>query len=120
MEWPQILKFYALDACTESEAMPYVWSNTVSTVDGLTNFAPIGLPAADVADVALRSLDPLLSAADFKLLNSGWAMADAILISGQITRHELHASCVVSYSPAAFFILLNTKDFRKWLTGEYP
>ncbi|KAJ3195280.1 hypothetical protein HK101_000617 [Irineochytrium annulatum] len=51
------------------------------------------------SDLALKSVDGVghLSLADFRLLNMGWAVADAALITGQIVREEPEAMCTVKF-----------------------
>jgi hypothetical protein len=55
------------------------------------------LIGCDFSDIALKNVDGVghLSVADWKLLNAGWAHADAVLITGQIVRDEPLAQCSV-------------------------
>ncbi|KAI9360009.1 hypothetical protein DFJ73DRAFT_816322 [Zopfochytrium polystomum] len=76
---------------------PYTWSNSVQSVDGVMHF--LEPDAKDVSDIALKRVHGIghLSLADFRLLNSGWMFADAVLITGQIIRDEKEASCRISF-----------------------
>ncbi|KAJ3299824.1 2,5-diamino-6-ribosylamino-4(3H)-pyrimidinone 5'-phosphate reductase [Borealophlyctis nickersoniae] len=92
-----LVSFYALsDAVSVDRRRPYTWSNTVSTLDGVTNFLE-GQP--NVSEVALAHVPGLEAAAkvDYRLLNLGWATADAVLITGQIMRDEPHAMCHIHF-----------------------
>jgi len=84
---PEIQSFYSLDNVTMPQAKrPYAWTMSVSTLDGYISFKE---PGADGAkEIALAHIKDSGSIADWRLLNSGWALADAVLGSGAILRAE--------------------------------
>ncbi|KAJ1551434.1 hypothetical protein HK096_011187 [Nowakowskiella sp. JEL0078] len=92
----EISQFY----CVPSEGQqipnnrPYSWSNTVSSLDGFTNFLE---PGGTSSDIALKNSSSHEAAADFRLLNAGWAHSDAILISGKNLRDEPDTLCRVVF-----------------------
>eukprot|EP00842_Homolaphlyctis_polyrhiza_P002527 jgi/Hompol1/3275/HPOL_003195-RA len=74
---------------------PYAWSNSVCTLDGILHLGD----GHSVSDVALKSVPGIghWSTADWRLLNTGWSYADAVLISGEIVRQERTAGCLISF-----------------------
>jgi riboflavin biosynthesis pyrimidine reductase len=62
----------------------YCWSNSLTSIDGILSFKEAN---STVSNVGLKSLTEDYIA-DYRLLNAGWAFADAILISGQNVRSE--------------------------------
>jgi len=65
---------------------PYTWSMSVSTLDGLISFREP--QATSAIEVAMAHVKHSGSMADWRLLNAGWMMADAVLGSGSILRSE--------------------------------
>ncbi|KAJ3101167.1 hypothetical protein HDU96_010116 [Phlyctochytrium bullatum] len=90
--------FYNLNHVKPNEVqavdLPYAWSNSVATLDGVLHFLD---PGSCVSDIALKSVADEDSFADYRLLNGGWSMADAVLITGQILRHEPDAKCAIRF-----------------------
>ncbi|KAL2917810.1 hypothetical protein HK105_202683 [Polyrhizophydium stewartii] len=87
--------FYSLAGVQPPDDRPYAWSNSVCTVDGVLHFGD----GHHVSDVALRSVPHASrwSAADWRMLNTGWAHADAVLVTGEILRKEPDAGCIVRF-----------------------
>lgn len=70
---------------------PYVWFNSVCTMDGVTSFSEpdaMGAPA-----IAMKSIAPDGARADWRVLNAGRAMADAVLHGGETARVEASFPC---------------------------
>ena len=65
---------------------PYTWSNSVASLDGITSFKT-KLGTSSSPKIALSGLSED-SFADWRLLEAGWAQADAVLGSGEILRVE--------------------------------
>jgi len=93
----EIDTFYSLNHCAVPSDRPYIWTMTLQSLDGRMSFREPGrsrsgdlarVLQADPKDIDLAlvlgassDLDPA-AAADWKLLNAGWAQADAVLGSG--------------------------------------
>ncbi|KAH6563634.1 hypothetical protein BASA62_008395 [Batrachochytrium salamandrivorans] len=90
-----IASFYSIDGVAVSDTRPYTWTNSVTTLDGIIHFGDESM----VGDVALKNVPGIghWSEADWRLLNAGWAHADAVLITGEILRKELNAGCIVRF-----------------------
>ena len=89
----EMQSFYSLDSIeSQSLHLPYSWSNSIITLDGIMHFKDESL----ISDISLAGFSEN-SIADYRLLNFGWAMADAVLFSGQILRDEPHTSCQINY-----------------------
>ena len=74
---------------------PFTWSNTVSSVDSVISFAEASSRGPE--EVALKHLGASTSAGcttDYRLLQTGWALADAVLVTGAILRAEPALRCV--------------------------
>ncbi|KAH6570413.1 hypothetical protein BASA60_007747 [Batrachochytrium salamandrivorans] len=76
-----IASFYSIDGVAVSDTRPYTWTNSVTTLDGIIHFGDESM----VGDVALKNVPGIghWSEADWRLLNAGWAHADAVLITGR-------------------------------------
>jgi len=93
----EIDNFYSLNHCLVPTDRPYIWTMTLQSLDGRMSFREPGRSRSgdlarvlqsdpkdiDLARVLGASSDlDLAAAADWKLLNAGWAQADAVLGSG--------------------------------------
>lgn len=104
--WEKMFHFYDLSAAgsrhfQEHPNRPYVWSMSVSSLDGVIAFQE---PGSSSKDVSLHSLT------DWRLLNLGWSMADAVLTSGEVLRREAN----VRFDPTSRFPELS--HFRRTLS----
>ncbi|KAJ3313418.1 hypothetical protein HDV04_001847 [Boothiomyces sp. JEL0838] len=92
----EIKEFYHLDELNSDESYPYSWSNSIVTMDGVLSFMEEGYTVDAVGLKHIQEIKPY-QLADFRLLNAGWAYADAVLISGEIIRSEKSAGCFVVF-----------------------
>jgi len=82
----ELVSFYSLDNIPNPLNRPYTWTMSVSTLDGFISFKD---PHANGAtEVALAHVKNSGSLSDWRLLNAGWMLADAVLGSGAILRSE--------------------------------
>lgn len=84
----EALDFYNLNNITIPKERPYAWSNSVCSFDGVTSFKEEGAEAAE----------ELGGKTDFRLLNTGWTLADAVLITPQTLKNEPDAGCYPRYN----------------------
>ena len=82
----EIELFYTLRGVSLPPNRPYCWSNSVTSLDGVLHFLEEG---SHVNEIGLKHISPENQLADFRLLSSSWAFADAILLSGKTIREEL-------------------------------
>jgi hypothetical protein len=71
----EILEFYTLDEILNSNIIekldkPYVWSMSVSSIDGITSFQEKGETSSK--EIALDNIENSGSKVDWRLLNAGW------------------------------------------------
>ncbi|KAJ3271580.1 hypothetical protein HDV01_006542 [Terramyces sp. JEL0728] len=92
----EIKAFYTLENVDLGDIYPYSWSNSIVTLDGVLSFLEDGYTVDAVGLKHVQEVKPL-QLADFRLLNAGWAYADAVLISGEIIRTEKTAGCIVVF-----------------------
>ncbi|KAJ3053213.1 2,5-diamino-6-ribosylamino-4(3H)-pyrimidinone 5'-phosphate reductase [Rhizophlyctis rosea] len=92
----EVFAFYALPTGPLPPDRPYCWSNTISTLDGVTHFLET---EKSVRQIGLQHIPRLSkhSKIDVRLLNGSWATADAVLITGQILRDEDDVLCCVNF-----------------------
>mmetsp|Transcript_20631 Transcript_20631/g.33976 ORF Transcript_20631/g.33976 Transcript_20631/m.33976 type:complete len:288 (+) Transcript_20631:71-934(+) len=81
----EITAFYSLVGSHVPNDRPYAWSMTVSSLDGVIAFLEEN---SSPQQVALSHIRDSGGAADWRLLNAGWAHADAVLGTGEILRSE--------------------------------
>ncbi|KAJ1503874.1 hypothetical protein HMI54_012630 [Coelomomyces lativittatus] len=91
----EIAEFYSISHCAPKPDRPYMWSNSIISLDGYLSF----LESDDmgVEGISMKSRFPHLSKVDFKMLHAGWAHADAILISASCLRNEPKAQIRVLF-----------------------
>ncbi|KAJ3325465.1 SMC5-SMC6 complex localization factor protein 1 [Boothiomyces sp. JEL0866] len=92
----EIKEFYHLNDLNMDEKLPYSWSNSIVTMDGVLSFMEDGYAVDAVGLKHVQEIKPY-QLADFRLLNAGWAYSDAVLISGEIIRSEKSAGCFVVF-----------------------
>ncbi|KAI9207279.1 uncharacterized protein BJ171DRAFT_294636 [Polychytrium aggregatum] len=93
----EIHDFYSIHGLTVPADRPYSWSNNIQTLDGCLHFLE---DVNDVSDIALKNVPGNIgdnALADWRLLNSGWAFSDAVLLSGQILRDEKEVACSLKF-----------------------
>lgn len=90
--------FYSLDNIENDSTLPYTWSNTIITLDGIMHFKG----GSQISDIALGGSSQN-SIADYRLLQFGWSLADAVLFSGQILRDEPNTSCQLTFNDIIAF-----------------
>jgi len=83
---PDVLDFYSLDSITVPETRPYAWTMSVSSLDGLLSFREPG--ALGAHEIAMAHIKDSGSLSDWRLLNGGWMIADAVLGTGLILKAE--------------------------------
>eukprot|EP01121_Diplochlamys_sp_Union-15-3_P020382 TRINITY_DN7940_c0_g1_i1.p1 TRINITY_DN7940_c0_g1~~TRINITY_DN7940_c0_g1_i1.p1 ORF type:complete len:319 (-),score=57.47 TRINITY_DN7940_c0_g1_i1:101-1021(-) len=71
--------FLSLDKIEVPADRPYTWTNTVSSLDNVISFKEIGKEESN--EIALSHIKGSGSVSDWRLLNMGWAQADAVLAS---------------------------------------
>eukprot|EP01111_Echinosteliopsis_oligospora_P006032 TRINITY_DN1998_c0_g1_i2.p1 TRINITY_DN1998_c0_g1~~TRINITY_DN1998_c0_g1_i2.p1 ORF type:complete len:295 (-),score=62.88 TRINITY_DN1998_c0_g1_i2:612-1496(-) len=84
----EIASFYELSNIKVGEEKPYAWSMSVTTVDGFLSFKEDGCSTAK--EVAMSHVPGSGSLSDWRFLNGGWMIADAVLSSGANIRSEPH------------------------------
>jgi riboflavin biosynthesis pyrimidine reductase len=82
----EVQTFYGLDQVTVPEDRPYAWSNTVATLDGVIGTREPGTTGGK--EISLGHIPNSGSGSDWRVLNAGWAHADAVLASGAEVREE--------------------------------
>jgi len=83
----EALEFYNLNNIALPKNRPYAWSNSVASFDGVASFKEEGAEAAE----------ELGGKTDFRLLNMGWTLADAVLITPETLKNEPDAGCYPRY-----------------------
>jgi len=83
----EALEFYNLNNVAIPKERPYAWSNSVASFDGVASFKEEGAEAAE----------ELGGKTDFRLLNMGWTLADAVLITPETLKNEPDAGCYPRY-----------------------
>ena len=83
----EALEFYNLKNVIIPKNRPYTWSNSVASFDGVASFKEEGAEAAE----------ELGGKTDFRLLNTGWSLADAVLITPETLKNEVEAACYPRY-----------------------
>jgi len=83
----EALEFYNLNNVAIPKERPYAWSNSVASLDGVASFKEEGAEAAE----------ELGGKTDFRLLNTGWTLADAVLITPETLKNEPDAGCYPRY-----------------------
>jgi hypothetical protein len=82
----EILGFYHIDndVNTHIKNRPYAWSNSITTIDGYMHF--LEPKEKDVGFIGMKHVDGISEdqKADWRLLNAGWAFADAVLVLAHI------------------------------------
>lgn len=87
-------EFYSIENIDETDStLPYTWSNSIITLDGIMHFKG----DSQISDIAMSGLSEN-SIADYRLLQFGWSLADAVLFSGQILRDEPYTSCKLMFN----------------------
>lgn len=83
----EINSFYNIKDTNDIPTRPYTWSNSICSFDGIQGFLE---PESHVSQIGLKHIPEIakFQKADFRLLNAGWAMADAVLLSGKTVREE--------------------------------
>ena len=101
----EMVSFYKLDECqSTNNELPYIWSMTVSSYDGIIGFKEHSIePGKDPQCIALSNF------IDFKLLNLGWTMCDASVISAGCLRDEPNIVMAPEHFPDLQSIRLNHK-----------
>eukprot|EP00297_Palpitomonas_bilix_P013066 CAMPEP_0113897130 /NCGR_PEP_ID=MMETSP0780_2-20120614/18477_1 /TAXON_ID=652834 /ORGANISM="Palpitomonas bilix" /LENGTH=304 /DNA_ID=CAMNT_0000888497 /DNA_START=155 /DNA_END=1069 /DNA_ORIENTATION=+ /assembly_acc=CAM_ASM_000599 len=108
----EISEFYSVDGRVDVPDMrPFVWSNSVISLDGKLGFLEAG--SMDSKAVALNHIPNSCAKADWKLLNAGWAIADAVVGTGAILRAEPD----IKFVPSMFPDLI---EWRKTLNRREP
>ena len=83
----EVSEFYSLQNVSIPDSRPFVWSMSVSSLDGRLGYGDGTLPSSIA--LAHGPPDALSGAsADWRLLQAGWAASDAVLISGSCLRSE--------------------------------
>ncbi|GAX82928.1 hypothetical protein CEUSTIGMA_g10355.t1 [Chlamydomonas eustigma] len=109
----EVSSFYDISSAVIPQDRPYIWSMTVATLDGRIGFSePNVLPPA----IALAGLRDGHSEADWRLLNAGWAYADAVMISGECLRTEPSTKCKPCYDD----LLELRREVRGHSVRHYP
>lgn len=82
----EVEEFYSLGDVAPSSERPFTWTQSVSSLDGRISYGPGTLPPA----IALSGVPEAKAGAsgDWRLLQAGWSLADAVLISGSCLRSE--------------------------------
>ncbi|KAJ3071432.1 hypothetical protein HDU99_002411, partial [Rhizoclosmatium hyalinum] len=99
--------FYTIANVAAPEDRPYVWSNSMTTLDGFMHYnstasassiqhSSVSTPKSELehgsveSDIALKKHPQAgpYSLADYRLLNAGWVYADAVLSSGPCLRTD--------------------------------
>jgi len=86
----EIAEFYDMKHCVIPKDRPYMWTMTIESIDGRMSFAEAGYPDGGPLAKVLGPDPGEGGPKDWKLLNAGWAQADAVLGSGQMLRDEPH------------------------------
>jgi len=89
----EALEFYNLNNVVIPKERPYAWSNSVASFDGVASFKEEGAQAAE----------ELGGKTDFRLLNTGWTLADAVLITPETLKNEPDAGCYPRYEDLVKF-----------------
>ncbi|ORZ40757.1 hypothetical protein BCR44DRAFT_1527539 [Catenaria anguillulae PL171] len=88
----EIADFYSIAHCKPhldaNPPRPYIWCNSLVTLDGYLSYHEPG-------DTGVQY--PKLSSVDFRMLHSGWAHSDAILITASELRNEPEAQIRVLF-----------------------
>ncbi|KAJ3021003.1 UNVERIFIED_CONTAM: hypothetical protein HDU68_009869 [Siphonaria sp. JEL0065] len=101
----ELAVFYTTIGLQAKEGRPYIWSNSMTTLDGYMHFKATANQVKGEAqivakneyehgsiesDVALKRHPDAgpYSLADYRLLNAGWVFADAVLSSGPCVRTD--------------------------------
>lgn len=100
----EITQFYHLKNTTIPPHRPYLWSNTVASLDGVTSLGKTISPSV----FALNGMSCDAST-DWLLLNAGWAYSDAVLGSAEILRSEPN----IRWVPTEEMIEFRMKTLRK-------
>jgi hypothetical protein len=80
----EISAFYTLNgSITPSEQRPYAWSNSLTSIDG---FLHLKDPQTEISHLGLAHVEGIGHnyPADFRLLNGGWMMSDAVMVSAEV------------------------------------
>jgi riboflavin biosynthesis pyrimidine reductase len=92
----EVEDFYSLSQVISKDeaALPFIWCMSVCSLDGRISYGPGTLPPS----IALAGVPEGMAgaAADWRLLQAGWATADAVLISGSCLRNEPETSLRVT------------------------
>ncbi|XP_049850981.1 uncharacterized protein LOC126324517 isoform X2 [Schistocerca gregaria] len=88
----EIASFLSLDCVVIPLERPYIWSNTVVSLDGVCS---IGQGKRGVRLIGLHHLSDSQGSTDFKLLSAGWASSDAIIFSAAGLRTECEQKLLV-------------------------
>jgi riboflavin biosynthesis pyrimidine reductase len=104
----EIIDFYDLEK-KKSEERPYVWSNSIQTLDGVLSFKGQHL---SISNLGFKHIPELCQyqQTDWRLLNAGWAYSDAILITGQILRDEENGEYKIEFQDLLDFRAAQGKD----------
>jgi riboflavin biosynthesis pyrimidine reductase len=93
----EIQEFYGFQDIPIDSSRIYCWSNSLITIDGMLHFLESSKNVGEIAMQHVKEADPHQEA-DWRLLNSSRAFADAVLLTGQILRDESDADCSVKYA----------------------
>jgi len=127
----ELEQVYGLQNMPVPPDRPYVWTNTVMSIDGVMNTYEI--PAEGPTIVLQKGKNPD-SESDWRVLNYGWAITDAVLYSSQGLRDEPEFVMDVCYedlmkyrvevlkkSPQPTKVILTSTvlkfDHKVWISG---
>jgi len=93
----EIVAFYSIDKVKVPDDRPYIWTNTVASVDGVISLLEPG--QTEAKEIAMAHLQNSGSGSDWKLLNSGWMFADAVITSSRETELicKIHHTDLLEY-----------------------